>query len=49
MKKREDIMKIFKSLEKSGLLIQGITETFKNKAKKIKIKTFSNVITNISC
>ena len=30
---REDIMKIVKSLEESGLLIEGISETDKNKAK----------------
>ena len=35
MKKMEDIMKIIKSLEESGLLIKGISETNKNE-KKIK-------------
>ena len=30
----EDIMKIVKSIEESGLLIKGITETIKNEAKK---------------
>ena len=30
----EDIMKIVKSLEESGLLIKGISETTKNKAKE---------------
>ena len=30
---REDIMKIVKSLEESGLLIEGISETNKNEAK----------------
>ena len=29
-----DIMKIFKSLEESGLLIKGVSETIKNEAKK---------------
>ena len=29
----KDIMKIFKSLEESGLLIKGISETVKNEAK----------------
>ena len=30
----EDIMKIVKSLEESGLLIKGVSETIKNEAKK---------------
>ena len=30
MRKIEDIMKIVKSLEESGLLIKGFSETFKN-------------------
>ena len=29
----EDIMRIVKSLEESGLLIKGISETIKNEAK----------------
>ena len=29
-----DIMKIVKALEKSGLLIKGVSETIKNEAKK---------------
>ena len=32
----EDIMKIVKSIEKSGLLIKGISETVRNEAKKQK-------------
>ena len=32
----KDIMKIVKSLEQSGLLIKGIGETIKNKAKEQK-------------
>ena len=32
----EDIMKIAKSLEESGLLIKGIRETIKNEAKEQK-------------
>ena len=32
----EDIMKIVKSLEQSGLLIKGIRETIKNEAKEQK-------------
>ena len=31
-----DIMKIFKSLEESGLLIKGVSETIKNEAKEQK-------------
>ena len=31
-----DIMKILKSLEESGLLIKGISETIKNEAKEQK-------------
>ena len=31
-----DVMKIVKSLEKSGLLIKGISETIKNEGKKQK-------------
>ena len=30
----EDIMKIFKTLEESGLLIKGISETIKSEAKE---------------
>ena len=32
----EDIMKIVKSLEESGLLMNGVSETIKNKVKKQK-------------
>ena len=31
-----DIMKIIKSLEESGLLIKGVSETIKNEAKEQK-------------
>ena len=34
--KMEDIMKIIKSLEKSGLLIKGISEAIKKEAKNKK-------------
>ena len=34
----EDIMKIVKSLEESGLLIKGVTETIKNEAKEQKVR-----------
>ena len=32
----DDIMKIVKSLEDSGLLIKGVSETIKNEAKEQK-------------
>ena len=32
----DDIMKIVKSLEESGLLIEGVSETIKNEAKQQK-------------
>ena len=32
----EDILKIVKSLEDSGILLQGVSETIKNKAKNKK-------------
>ena len=32
----EDILKIFKSLEDSGLLLEGVSETIKNETKKQK-------------
>ena len=35
-KDMDDIMKIVKSLEESGLLIKGISETIKNEAKEQK-------------
>ena len=35
-KEMNDIMKIAKSLEESGLLIKGISELIKNEAKKTK-------------
>ena len=33
----KDIMKIVKSLEDSGLLIKGVSETFQNEAKEQKV------------
>ena len=39
--KMNDIMKIIKSLEESGLLIKGISETIKNEAKEQKGGIFS--------
>ena len=37
-KEINDIMKIVKPLEKSGLLIKGISKTIKNAAKAQKVK-----------
>ena len=34
----EDIMKIVKSLEESGLLIKGVSETIQNEAKQKRKK-----------
>ena len=39
-----DIMKIVKSLEDSGLLIQGVSHTIKNEAKKQKGGFFSMLL-----
>ena len=36
MRKIEDIMKIVKSLEESGLVIKGFGETFENEEKEQK-------------
>ena len=40
----EDIMKIVKLLEESGLLIQGISETIKNETKKQKSRFISMLL-----
>ena len=40
----EDIMKIIKSLEESGLLIKGISETNKNEGKEQKTKLLSMLL-----
>ena len=36
MKKKNDIMKIVKSLEKSSLLIKGVSKTIKSEAEEQK-------------
>ena len=41
MKKMEDIMKIIKSLEESGLLIKGISETSKNETQEQTMELLS--------
>ena len=43
-----DIMEIVKSLEESGLLIKGVSETIKNEAKK-KCRVSQYVIRYIRC
>ena len=35
-KEMNDIMKIFKSFEESGLLLKGVSETIKNEAREQK-------------
>ena len=47
----ENIMKIVKSLEESGLPIKGMSETSKNEAKaqNTKRRISLSAITNISC
>ena len=45
-----DIMKIFKSLEESGLLIKGVRrETIKNEAKKQKRRLLRMLLGALSC
>ena len=39
-----DIMKIVKSLEESGLLIKGVSETIKNEAKEQKGEFLSTLL-----
>ena len=43
------IMQIIKSLEESGLLIKGISQTIKNETNKQKARGASDVIRNSSC
>ena len=44
-----DIMKLFKSLEKSGLLIKDVSETIKNEAKQQKGEFLSMLSRYIRC
>ena len=39
-------MKIAKSLEESGLLIKGVSETIKNEVKELNFRVSRNVIRN---
>ena len=43
-KEINDIMKIVKPLEKSGLLIKGISKTIKNATKAQKVKFFGMLL-----
>ena len=40
----EDILKIVKSLEDSGLLLEGVSETIKNEAKEQKVVFFGMLL-----
>ena len=44
----EDIMKIVKSLEDSGLLIKGVSETIKNEVKEQKGVFLGMILRNLS-
>ena len=44
-----DIMKIVKSLEESGLLRKGVSESIKNESKKTKTSIFMYPISYIRC
>ena len=44
----EDIMKIIKSLEESGLLIKGISEKIKNETKEQKGKLLSVLLGTVA-
>ena len=44
-----DIMKIVKSLEESGLLRNGVSESIKNESKKTKTSIFMYAISYIGC
>ena len=45
----EDIIKIVKSLENTGLLLKGVTETVQNEVKKTKRRISEYVIRHIRC
>ena len=45
----EDIIKIVKSLEGLELLMKGISEAIKNKAKRAKRRIYPNVIRHFRC
>ena len=44
-----DIMKIIKSLEESGILIKDVSETIKSEAKKTKKSISQNAIRHFIC
>ena len=45
----EDVTKLDKSLEESGLLINDISETIKNESKEQKKRVYCHVLRYISC
>ena len=45
----DDIMKIIKSLEESGISIKDVSETIKNEAKKTKKRISQNAIRHFMC
>ena len=45
----EDVTKLDKSLEESGLLINGISETIKNESEEQKKRIYCHVLRYISC
>ena len=47
-KEMHDIIKIVKSLEESGLLIKGVSKTFKNEAKEQKGEFLGMLIDTLS-
>ena len=47
--KMSDIMKTVKSLEESGLLIKGVSDTIKNEAKEKKSWFSQYVVRCINC
>ena len=46
--KMNDIMKIIKSLEESGLLIKGVSEAIKNETKKQKVRFLGMLLDTLS-
>ena len=42
----DDIMKIVKSLEESGLLIKSVSEKIENKSKEQKVRFFGMLLDN---
>ena len=47
-KEMDDIMKIVKSLEESGLLIKSVSEKIENKSKEQKVRFFGMLLDTLS-